>query len=352
MPINKDAMARYRILDRMLSDPNHDYTTNQILERVCQEYPSHKVTLRMIQKDILAIKEQFNKDIERGRGGRGTVRYKDQSSPLFYQELSSDEEELLREALRSLGQFDGLENFKWLELLRKKLEIPSAGRDRPAISFFSNDILQIRDNLLGQLFSAVSHRKAVRFGYRRFAEKRQPYAKVTVYPYQLRQFNDRWFLICNPAGDVQHPFDPEALYNYALDRMDGKVEVLEDMPFIDTPLDIDARFDEIVGVTYLPDAPMKEIFFAVKPGSVDYVRTKFIHPSQDEVNPEMEKEFRRRYPSLKDCKFFFVSCRPNYELYSRFASYGDALIVLEPTSIRGTLNQMLQKAADNYSLLC
>ena len=351
MPINKDAMARYRILDRMLSDPNHDYTTNQILERVCQEYPSHKVTLRMIQKDIHALEEEFKKEIERGRGGRGTVRYKDQSSPLFYQELSSDEEELLREALRSLGQFAGLENFKWLELLRKKLEVPADGRDRPAISFFSNDVLQVRDNLLGQLFSAVSHRKAVRFGYRRFADKGQPYAKVTVYPYQLRQFNDRWFLICNPVGNERYPFTPDTLYNYALDRMDGKVEVLEDMPFIDTPLDINARFDEIVGVTYLPDAPMEDIFFAVKPGSVDYVRTKFIHPSQDEVNPETEKEFRKRYPSLKDCRFFFVNCRPNYELFSRFASYGDSLVVLEPAGIRNAMQRMMRDAADNYTKL-
>ncbi len=31
MPVNKDAMARYRIIDKMLSDPNHDYTSAQAI---------------------------------------------------------------------------------------------------------------------------------------------------------------------------------------------------------------------------------------------------------------------------------------------------------------------------------
>ena len=50
MPVNKDAMARYRIIDKMLSDPNRDYTTEQIAHAVSLECPA--VTRRMIQKDI------------------------------------------------------------------------------------------------------------------------------------------------------------------------------------------------------------------------------------------------------------------------------------------------------------
>ena len=351
MPVNKDAMARYRIIDKMLSDPNHHYTTAQILEKVSREYPSHKVTLRMIQKDILALQDQFNKELERGKGGRGTVRYKDQSSPLFYQELTSDEEEILREALRSLGQFEGLDNFTWLELLRKKLEMPQEKKERPVISFFKNDLLQIKGSLLGQLFSAISKKKVIRFGYRRFEDKGQAFQKITVYPYQLRQYNDRWFLICNPVGSEEYPFDPALIYNYALDRMDGKVEFIEDKPFIDTPIDIDSRFEEIIGVTYQKGVAVEDIFFAVKPQSVDYIRTKYIHPSQDEVNLETEKDFKLRYPSLKDCKFFFVSCRPNYELYSRFASYGESIIIVEPEEIRNKLHEKFLRASDNYSKL-
>ena len=37
MPVNKDAMARYRIIDRMLADPHNDYTTDAIHKAVARE---------------------------------------------------------------------------------------------------------------------------------------------------------------------------------------------------------------------------------------------------------------------------------------------------------------------------
>ena len=349
MPVNKDAMARYRIIDRMLADPHKDYTTKDIEKAVARECP--KVTTRMIQKDIKALEEApFNKKMLRGKGGRGTVRYEDQSTPLFYQELTSDEEDILREALGSLGQFEGLENFKWLENLKKRLDIPGGKKERPIISFARNDILQIPENLLGYLYSAISRRKVIRFGYRRFQNAGQPYSPVTVYPYQLRQYNNRWFLLCNPIGNEDYPFEPDSIYTYALDRMDGKVEYVEELPFIDTPVDIEARFDEIIGVTY-QNVKQENIYFAVKPEAVGYVLTKYLHPSQDELNPEVEKEFKARYPSLKECKFFVITCRPNVELYSLFASYRDTVIIVEPTEIRETMKGLLLYTVKNYDAL-
>lgn len=350
MPVNKDAMARYRIIDRMLADPHKDYTTQDILKAVAHECP--KVTIRMIQKDIKALEEApFSKKVLRGKGGRGTVRYEDQSNPLFYQELTADEEDILREALGSLGQFEGLDNFKWLENLKKRLDMPAGRKERPIISFARNSVLQIPDNLLGHLYSAISRKKVIRFGYRRFEEKGQPFKGVTVHPYQLRQYNNRWFLLCNPVGNEQYPFNPDLIYTYALDRMDGKVEYVEEIPFIDTPVDINARFDEIIGVTYMKDVKSEDIYFAVKPQAVNYVLTKYIHPSQDEVNPEAEKEFKARYPSLKDCKFFVISCRPNVELYALFASYRDTVIIVEPTDVRETMRGMLLYTVKNYDEL-
>ena len=350
MPVNKDAMARYRIIDRMLADPQKDYTTKDIEMAVSRECP--RVTTRMIQKDIKALEEApFNKKMLRGQGGRGTVRYEDQSTPLFFQELTEDEAEILREALESLGQFEGLENFKWLENLQKRLDMPRKKKVRPAISFARNDVLQIPDNLLGQIYSAIARRKVIRFGYRRFQDAGQPYKQVTVYTYQLRQSNNRWFLLCNPVGNDEFPFDPDMIYNYALDRMNGKVEYVEDMPYIDTSVNIDARFNEIIGVTYLKGEKVRDIYFAVRPDAVNYVQTKFNHPSQDEVNPVVEQEFIEKYPSLSDCKFFVINCRPNRELYAMFASYRENVIVVEPADIRDELKRSMQLSLQNYQAL-
>jgi hypothetical protein len=60
MPVNKDALKRYRIIDRLLSDPNRDYTTEHILREVNKECDS--VSIRMIQKDIKSLEEEFFKN--------------------------------------------------------------------------------------------------------------------------------------------------------------------------------------------------------------------------------------------------------------------------------------------------
>ena len=346
MPVNKDAMARYRIIDRLLADPNRDYTTKQITEQVNWACPN--VSERMVQKDIKALEDEFGKKLVRNAGRRGTVRYEDQSTPLFYQELTSDEEEVLREVLRSLGQFDGLDNFTWLEMLKKKLDVSPAPGQQPLISFSKNEGLQIPDTLLGRLFSAISRKSVIRITYTVFGRKPKEY---TVHPYQLKQFNDRWFLLCTPVADEFYPFDPEFIATFPLDRIASEFEYVPDVPYMDTPVDLKARFDEIIGVTLMKDAPIEEIYFAVHRDSLPYIQTKYIHTSQIQLEGEWEKEYRERYPSLSDWTFFSIECRPNHELYARFASYGKNIMLLEPVPMRHHLEGLLRTAADNYGLL-
>lgn len=346
MPVNKDAMSRYRIIDRMLADPNQDYTTARIAKVVSQE--CSKVTLRMIQKDIKALEEDFGKKIIRNSAGRGTVRYEDQSEPLFYQELTSDEEEILREALRSLGQFDGMDNFTWLDLLKKKLDITVNPKQQPLISFSNKEELQIQDTLLGRLFTAISRKKVIRFIYTAFGRRPKEY---TVYPYQLRHFNDRWFLLCTPVEDGMHPYNPEFIATFALDRMSTKFEYNEDITYIETPVDLKARFEEVIGVTILKDKDLEYIYFAVHPQSLPYLQTKYIHWSQLQLDEVSEVEYKKRYPALKDWTFFSIECRPNYELYGRFASYSNHIVLVEPVKMRSELARLMSEASDNYKAL-
>ena len=346
MPVNKDALKRFRIMDQLLSDPNHDYTTDEIAYRVNRECTP--VSLRMIQKDILAIEEEFGKKIVRNAGGRGTVRYEDQSQPIFYKELTSDEEEVLREVLKTLGQFEGLENFTWLELLKKKLEMDRPQDQRPLISFSRNDILQMPPTLLGRLFTAISKKETIRFTYTPFGQAPR---EVTAYPYQLKQYNDRWFLLATPVGTDEEPYDPEFIANYALDRISEEFDYEEKIEYKESPVDFDLRFDEVIGVTLYKDAEVESIYFAVRPTSLNYVRTKFMHPTQMEFEEETADDFRKKYPSLADCGFFSIECRPNYELYSKFASFGANVIILEPTFMAEHMRNMMKAAAEGYGFI-
>lgn len=347
MPVSKDALKRYRIIDRLLSDPDKDYTTAEICRYVNRE--CDHVSLRMIQIDILSIEEEFGKAMVRNARGRGTVKYKDQSAPIFYKELSEDEEVVLREALKTIGQIEGLDNFKWLSLLKKRLEVDSA--DSPKnhlISFCRNDVLKMPPTLFGRLFTAISRRKTIRIRYTPFGKKTRT---ITAFPYQLRLYNDRWYLLATPIDMEELPYNPEFIAPFPLDRISEKFDYVEDIPYADTPVDIERRYEEIVGVTLWEDKDVESILFAVRPESVDYVRSKSIHATQIQIAEDSAKGLRRKYPSLKDCSFFSIECRPNYELYSRFASFGANLIVLEPTSMAEKMRETLCAAAENYKTI-
>ena len=116
-------------------------------------------------------------------------------------------------------------------------------------------------------------------------------------------------------------------------------------------MDLSARFEEIVGVTLLENEEVEDIYYAVRPVSQNYVRTKWIHDTQIEFDGDDLADFRAKYPSLSDCAFFSIECRPNYELYSRFASFGANLIVVKPQRIRERMKQMMQAAGANYQSL-
>lgn len=345
MPVNKDALKRYRIIDRMLSNPNRDFTTGDILKRVNQECPH--VSIRMIQKDIKALEEEFGKEMIRNAGGRGTVKYADQSEPLFYQELTSDEEEVLREVLKSLGQFEGLDNFTWLDLLKKKLEMTETTA-LPVISFSKNEGLQIPGTLLGRLFMAISKKSVIELTYEPFGKAAYP---IKVHPYQLKQYNDRWFLLCCPLATKEFPFNPEFILTFALDRIKEDFKYVEDEPFVECAVDLKSRFDEIIGVTLRQENDVQDIYFAVDNYSLDYIRTKWLHSTQMEFDPETQKDFREKYPSLKDMTFFSIECRENQELYARFASYMGNVVIVEPLHIKNKLQLYLGRALEKYNSL-
>lgn len=344
MPVNKDALGRYRIIDRLLSDPNHDYTTADILKQVNRQCPE-KVTLRMIQKDVKALEEDFGKMMIRNAGGRGTVKYEDQSEPLFYQELTTDEEQVLREVLKTLGQFEGLDNFTWLDLLKKKLDLKTTSNELPFISFGENNVLQIQRPLLGRLFTAISRKKVIRIKYAPFGQEQKTY---DIYPYQLRQYNNRWFLLCNTVANDQFPFDPEFITNFALDRMAADFEYLEDEQYIENQVDLSARFEEIVGVTLLLNEEVEYIYYAVSPEMADYVRTKWIHSTQMEILGDELDEYKAKYPALVNWSIFSIECRPNNELYALLSSFSKNLIVIAPTKIRDELYRRIQVTEELY----
>ena len=360
MPANKNAVRRYMILDQLLSDRNHYYTRKQLFEAVQTALQriddTFNVSKRTIEMDLYDMEEIFgiNIDTEKVVDGKHVICYEDQTRSIFSKPLSDEEKKLLCEVLNTLGQFSGLDNFTWLDDLQARLndnqsfgkrDIDAEVDTRKIISFSTNEELRNKDYLAG-LFSAISNKRVVTVEYLKFGQTKN--SKITLYPYLLKQYNDRWYLSGTPLGDKTFPFRPEFLINLPLDRIESYSEV-PGKKYLDYPGDIDAHFDDIIGVTYFENEEKETILFAITNDDAPYIRTKKIHWTQEEIESERQVSLHRQYPHLKDYSFFTITCIPNYELKRMLCGFGRKLVVLSPLKLRNEILDGLKAQLSMYN---
>lgn len=340
MPSNKNALTRYMFLDEMLSDRHHYFDIHDLTER-CNDkltdagFP--EVTQRCIEKDINYLEyAPFYAEIERFRvNGRHCLRYANPSYTIFRKELSEEESNLIYEVLDTIGQFEGLAHFEWLNRFKVGLGL----KERPRIISFSNNPYLQNSTLLGVLFDYISNQVVVKLHYHTFADA--ALKDICFHPYLLKQYNNRWYLI--GAAD-----EDDKILNFALDRIDHVVPI-PDAKFRPCKENLMERFEDIVGVTLYDEQPVETIVFWVSNRSKDYVCTKPIHGSQRQYKDNSENDLRRQYPRLKEGAFFSIECIQNYELIRELCSFGNDLIVLSPTTIQNEIFARIQAMFEDYS---
>lgn len=340
MPVTKNALIRYYHLDKLLSDSHHYYDRKDLTEKVNDllAFDGFKtVEKRTIEKDIVNMQDApFNAPIKEFKwNGKNCVTYSKRSFSIFKEELSDEEENLLREVLSTIGQFDGLDNFKWLDDFKIGLGLKER---RQIISFSNNPYLQ-NSNLLGTLFDMISNEVVIRLYYHTFSNKTT--RSIDYHPYLLKQYNDRWFLFGAIDGD-------RTILTFAIDRID-KVEPLPERKYVECPENLSDRFEDIVGVTFYKNRPIEHILFGCSDFATNYVSTKPLHGSQIQYKREDETRLRETYPVLENGSFFSIDCMENPELIRLLSSYGSDLVVLEPTKIQNVIIERIYNTIERYN---
>ena len=344
MPTNKNALIRYKYLDILLSDRHHYYDINDLTEKVNEMLERDELNMsvvrRTIEKDLITMQlPPFSAPIDSKRKyGKNVYQYTDTTFSIFSQELSREERNLLHEVLSTIGQFDGLDNFTWLENFKIGLGLENR---RQIISFSNNPYLK-NSNLLGTLFDYISNEVVVRLTYHTFDNL--ALRTIDFHPYLLKQYNDRWFVL--GAAD-----EDKKILTFALDRIDD-VKPLPERYYTPCPEDLAERFDDIVGVTYYENRPIEHILFWVSDSSKGYIETKPLHGSQTLLLGEVEAKLRLQYPQLIGGAFYTIDCIKNYELIRLLCSYGKDLIVLHSDgTIQDDIFALIHAMSENYSKL-
>lgn len=350
MPANKNAETRYKILDRLLANRYHHYSTEdlrQLVNEKLEELNIAPVSRRTIEYDLNYLENgPFQADIEHyqidevSRNNpdktvkKNCHRYADRSFSIYQQKMSDDEKQILGEAMKLLGQFDGLPNLDRLESLRAGLDIKT---DRQIISFTKNPLEN--SSLFGELFTVISQQQVIELHYHTFDDL-EDVKTVVLHPYLLKEYNRRWYLI----GTAE---DTGKILNFRLDQIDKFVS-LSSIRYMAYKGDLNERFEDIIGVSLYEDRSLRTILFWVSDASVGYVETKPLHESQRHYRGEKEMEFRRQYPMLEGGTFFSIDCIENYELIRELTSFGKNLIVLSPDIIRQKVFGYVEEQSKAY----
>ena len=338
MPTNKNAAIRYQALDKCFRDRRHRYFIEDLMDK-CEEALYYYngvggVSRRQIFEDIKFMESATGWSIPLERkydGKRVYYRYEDSNFSINERPITDDEAQQLRTVIITLSRFRGLPCNEWIDEVISNLEwrFNLKGRKEVVIGFEQNLYLKGL-NWLTTVIEAASNHQVLQITYRNYKNCEQEKVQI-VHPWYVRQYNNRWFLL---AFDDEHGY----ISNFALDRI-LDISVIEDIAFKPNEgIDFEHYYDDVIGVTIPKDDVQKlKIVLQFSKNQFPYIASKPLHHSQTIIDAEK-------------C-ILSIEVRPTYELSQLILSFGNDVEVLEPTSYRNEIIQIITASLKKYNVL-
>ncbi|GAL76001.1 putative transcriptional regulator [Nonlabens ulvanivorans] len=234
MAVNKNALLRYKTIDKCLQNTYRTWTLADLVAYCSQtlyDYEGRDVSVstRTVQLDIQMMRSDklgYNAPIE--VYDRKYYRYSDPNYTITDIPVTEADMSVLTETMEMLRQFKDFSFFDELKVIINKLQdkIHTENSEKPSIIYLEkNENLKGLD-YLDELYQAILKEVVIILTYQSF-KARQP-QHMTFHPQFLREYNNRWFVI----GLVQNE---DGIRTLALDR------IIE----IDYDLKIDYQYAQI-----------------------------------------------------------------------------------------------------------
>lgn len=335
MPVNRNALIRYRTIDKCLQNRRRKWTIEDLIEAcnaALYEYEGEArgISMRTIRLDLNSMRSNnlgYNAPII--VTDKKYYSYEDPAYSITNTPLTSQDLGILQEVSHLLRQFKGFSHFTEVSEMINKLEdkiYSEQYQQSPVIDFEKNELLT-GINWLDPLHKAILSQSAIQLTYQSF--KARQASAITFFPYLLKEYRNRWFILGMTKKGKE-------ICTYALDR----ILDITDLPgetFRQSPnFDAQQWFSPIVGVTRnTGDSPVLITFLANK-YHAPYIATKPLHPSQQEVE------------RTKDGVIFTIEVIPNFELERELLGFGEGLKVLSPSSLVNRLRKKIRHMNELY----
>lgn len=334
MPVNRNALVRYRTIDTCLRNRQRRWMLEDLIDACSEALYEYEgidkgVSKRSIQMDIQMMRSDklgYNAPItvlEKKYYTYDDPDYSITNIPLTDQDLGK-----LTEVVEILRQFKGFSHFQELSGMVQRLEnkIYSAKtKQEPVIDFEKNENLKGLEHI-ETLYQAILKKKAIEMCYQSF--KARGANDFTFHPYYLKEYRNRWFVI-----GVKKKNAP--IMTLALDRI-ASVEESTAKYAESNNFNISEFFEHVLGVTVNPASPPEKIVFLADHRTAPYILTKPIHHSQ-EVIQKVPEGF-----------IFAIRVQINYELEREILGFGDRIKVIKPERFKRRIKDQLENALERY----
>lgn len=335
MAVNKLALLRYKILDDCLRNRRRKWTLEDLIEKVADVLHDREgiknVSRRTIQADLQILRSDklgYNAPIE--VVDKKYYRYSDADYSITNAPINSADVAKLKEIVGMLKQFNGFSYFEEMSEMIARLENNlhrQEGHSGSIIQFEENPLLRGREHLM-PLYQAILKKQSILIKYQSFRAKQSQ--QSIFYPYLLKEYRNRWFLIAKPKKGIQ-------LNNLALDRMLGFQELPKE-PFVPyVGVDFDRYFSDLLGVTKSSGDRPQKVILEFDCATAPYVKTKPLHSSQ-----QVLKDFEDGRLLIR------IDVIVNFELEREILGFGECIIVRSPRLLRSRIKKKLALAAEGY----
>ncbi|HRF69397.1 MAG TPA: WYL domain-containing protein [Muribaculum sp.] len=340
MPLNRATLIRISTIDRCLQNHHRRWTINDLIDACTDALAEYEgricpISRRTFQNDLALMRSD-----RLGYNAPIVVRdnkyyeYEDPDYSITHLPLNDEGLDALNSALDILRQLQCFPQLaSSIDTISKLNEQISrhTGSNPPAM-----DMEHVHDyrgaQFIGIIYDAVRKHQTIIIEYQSF-KAQQPEA-LTVYPYLLKEYRNRWFLIAEKASNRTPKVNI-----FALDRIHC-VKIDKEHPFRKcVAFDAEHFFDDTIGVTRQIGDKAKRVVVKIDRQQAPYVESKPFHKSQ-------KVEQRLHDGSI----LLSLKVVINNELERLILGYGGHAEVMAPPEFRAKVAESISRASSNYGL--
>ena len=337
MPVNRNALIRYKTIDLCLQNRHRKWTLDDLVEACSESLYEYEGIRKGVSQRTVQLDIQLMRSDKLGYNAPIVVRdkkfyaYEDPGYSIMNIPLSENDLNKLMETVDFLKQFKGFSYFRELDTVVQKLEDHVYSKKinrKPVIDFEKNDNLKGLE-FLEILYQSIVRKNIIELTYQSFTA-RQPQV-FPFYPYLLKEFRNRWFLIGSKNN-------ASPLLNLAIDRIIN-VKITEKIFIEKEEFDAESYFKDVIGVTVSPGIEVETIVLFVYRKHAPYVLTKPFHPSQKLISTD------------ETGITISLAVQHNYELEKEILGLGDGIVVISPERLKRDIMRRLRNSMDQYLII-